>query len=195
MAGSNEKLNPDYSGEFFRWKRDAYRRPLSARLTILHRYFSIYRVAIHGVRGTSWLPFELARRNRTRTREGNAAETHLGARAYSHGLSVGFQQPRGPSVASEARSNSFSVLGKSYKGRPIRLIYFQSLKDGTLLALVENRRSGAQRGASENNFGQRFSVSTPCLNSPKLRQPSPPSFSPRLSVADQAAGTPLFSTN
>src|SRR4051812_3815799 len=32
------------------------------------------------------------------------------------------------------------------------------------------RRSGAQRGASENNFGQRFSVSTPCLFSPNAPQ-------------------------
>jgi len=85
------------------------------------------------------------------------------------------------------RSNSFSVLGKSYKGRRFPLIYFQSLKDGTLHALVENRRSGAQRGASENNFGQRFSVSTPCLDSPKLRQPSPPSYLP-----GRTGGNPLF---
>src|SRR6202034_4420043 len=77
------------------------------------------------------------------------------------------------------RSNSFSVLGKSYKGRRFPLIYFQSLKDGTLHALVENRRSGAQRGASENNFGQRFSVSTPCLDSPKVPPPSPPPVPPR----------------
>ena len=28
---------------------------------------------------------------------------------------------------------------------------------------TRGRRSGAQRGASENNFGQRFSVSTPCF--------------------------------
>ena len=41
--------------------------------------------------------------------------------------------------------------------------YFQGFTDGTLLATFRNRRSGAQRGASENNFGQRFSVSTPCF--------------------------------
>jgi hypothetical protein len=57
---------------------------------------------------------------------------------------------------------------------------FQCFKDGTLLALVKNRRSGAQRGASENNFGQRFSVSTPCFTFPSAR-PSP-AFFVRISI-------------
>jgi hypothetical protein len=50
-------------------------------------------------------------------------------------------------------------------------LYFQRFADGTLVALEKGRRSGAQRGASENNFGQRFSVSTPCLFSPMRLNP------------------------
>ena len=59
-------------------------------------------------------------------------------------------------------------------------VCFQRVKDGTLLALVENRRSGAQRGASENNFGQRFSVSTPCFT--LSAQPSPAFYPNKPSV-------------
>jgi hypothetical protein len=85
-----------------------------------------------------------------------------------------FQQPLGPSVARFSRSSSFFVIGKSYKGLKLAAMCFQCFKDGTLLALVKNRRSGAQRGASENNFGQRFSVSTPCFTLP--RRPALPGF-------------------
>jgi hypothetical protein len=35
--------------------------------------------------------------------------------------------------------------------------YFQQLMIGTLDASKHNRRSGAQRGVLEDNFGQRFS--------------------------------------
>ena len=61
---------------------------------------------------------------------------------------------------------------------------FQRFADGTLVALEKGRRSGAQRGASENNFGQRFSVSTPCFipQEQSLRQPSPTSFEPTYRV-------------
>jgi hypothetical protein len=85
-----------------------------------------------------------------------------------------FQQPLGPSVARFSRSSSFFVNGKSYKGWKVPGMCFQCFKDGTLLALVEDRRSGAQRGASENNFGQRFSVSTPCFT--LSQRPALPGF-------------------
>ena len=80
-----------------------------------------------------------------------------------HELPAAFSTAVGPVVASLLRSNSFPFLGKSYKESPIGRLYFQSVGDGTLVALGKGRRSGAQRGASENNFGQRFSVSTPCF--------------------------------
>jgi hypothetical protein len=87
-----------------------------------------------------------------------------------------FQQPLGPSVARFSRSSSFFIIGKTYKGLREAGICFQRFKDGTMVALVENRRSGAQRGTSENNFGQRFSVGAPCFISPEA--PSPPRLFP-----------------
>lgn len=86
-----------------------------------------------------------------------------------------FSTAVGPVVALGPRSNSFPVVCKSYKELELRRLYFQRFADGTLVALEKGRRSGAQRGASENNFGQRFSVSTPCFIPQKrtLRQPSP----------------------
>jgi hypothetical protein len=36
-------------------------------------------------------------------------------------------------------------------------VYFEGLADGLSLAIRKGRRSGAQRGVPENNFGQRFS--------------------------------------
>jgi hypothetical protein len=39
----------------------------------------------------------------------------------------------------------------------LRLFILKGLENGTPHALFHNRRSGAQRGAPENNFGQRFS--------------------------------------
>ena len=75
-----------------------------------------------------------------------------------------------------ARSKTFRVESNSYNSPITMSIVFQSLRNGRVLALTRNRRSGAQRGASENNFGQRFSVRTPCFIS-RLGWPSPPSFS------------------
>ena len=51
------------------------------------------------------------------------------------------------------------------------LVSFQYVRNGRVLALHISRRSGAQRGASENNFGQRFSVSTPCFSRLKMTPP------------------------
>lgn len=53
--------------------------------------------------------------------------------------------------------------------------YFQRFSFGIPVAICKNRRSGAQRGASENNFGQRFSVSTPCLFAKRFVSPPHPS--------------------
>ncbi|HKV81896.1 MAG TPA: hypothetical protein VJP02_27360, partial [Candidatus Sulfotelmatobacter sp.] len=64
---------------------------------------------------------------------------------------------------SPARSKTFRVESNSYNEPNQIAVRFQSLRNGALLALTKTRRSGAQRGASENNFGQRFSVSTPCF--------------------------------
>jgi hypothetical protein len=49
--------------------------------------------------------------------------------------------------------------------RTLLSFVLKHLRYGIPVALEKNRRSGAQRGASENNFGQRFSVSTPCFMS------------------------------
>jgi hypothetical protein len=80
-----------------------------------------------------------------------------------------------PFLLSWARSKTFRVESNSYNWPNQIAIRFQSLRNGGVLALTETRRSGAQRGASENNFGQRFSVSTPCF-SLVSDGPPPPSF-------------------
>ncbi len=92
------------------------------------------------------------------------------------GLPTFFSTALGPLVAYGPKSKSFPVVCKSYKEPEVRHLCFQQVADGTLVALVKGRRSGAQRGASENNFGQRFSVSTPCFPpaaSPPQRRSSP----------------------
>src|SRR5436853_7458314 len=61
------------------------------------------------------------------------------------------------------RSKTFRVESNSYNELNQIATRFQALRNGGVLALTGTRRSGAQRGASENNFGQRFSVSTPCF--------------------------------
>src|SRR5437870_5555805 len=53
-----------------------------------------------------------------------------------------------------------------------RAFILNDLPDGTLCALGKARRSGAQRGAPENNFGQRFSWA-PLAFSSVLFSPSP----------------------
>jgi len=63
------------------------------------------------------------------------------------------------------RSNSFPDPRNSYPDNHPGSSCFEWFTDGKRFALSRNRRSGAQRGASENNFGQRFSVSTPCSSS------------------------------
>jgi hypothetical protein len=68
-----------------------------------------------------------------------------------------FQQACGSEVASFHRSNSFIVGAQFLPSQNVARLYFEGLADGTRHALLENRRSGAQRGAPENNFGQRFS--------------------------------------
>ncbi len=84
---------------------------------------------------------------------------------------------RSPSLALQlpklVRSNSFPGPRNSYPGNRSGSSYFERFTDGMRFAISQNRRSGAQRGASENNFGQRFSVSTPCFSC-SVRQPSPP---------------------
>ena len=78
----------------------------------------------------------------------------------------------GPALAEIARSNSFSGPRNSYSRDHPGSPCFERFTDGMRFALSQNRRSGAQRGASENNFGQRFSVSTPCSFC-SAHQPSP----------------------
>jgi len=68
-----------------------------------------------------------------------------------------------PLLQHPERSKTFRVESNSYNEPNQIGLLFQSLTNGWLLALSSGRRSGAQRGASENNFGQRFSVSTPCF--------------------------------
>jgi hypothetical protein len=84
-----------------------------------------------------------------------------------------FNNPDGSNLALHTRSKLFPRHGNSYRAKKLLTPYFQSFTDGIRLALYIARRSGAQRGASENNFGQRFSVSTPCIF-PSARQPFPP---------------------
>ena len=74
-----------------------------------------------------------------------------------------FQHRLATALRREGRSKSFrrEAIPTEQKNRPP--FSLNKLQDGIPLALVKNRRSGAQRGASENNFGQRFSVSTPCF--------------------------------
>ena len=79
-----------------------------------------------------------------------------------------------PSVASIRRSNSFPAPRNSYRGELRSCADSEPFTDGMTFATGKGRRSGAQRGASENNFGQRFSVSTPCFFSKPTKQPSPP---------------------
>ena len=78
----------------------------------------------------------------------------------------------GPLVAFRCRSKSFPVAGNYYRRAMPARTCFQRFRNGKVLALWKSRRSGAQRGASENNFGQRFSVSTPCFWR-ELGRPSP----------------------
>jgi hypothetical protein len=68
-----------------------------------------------------------------------------------------FQQAFGPADAFIHWSNSFQGPRNSYKAAQIVSFYFEEFADGIPHATRENRRSGAQRGAPENNFGQRFS--------------------------------------
>jgi hypothetical protein len=48
-------------------------------------------------------------------------------------------------------------VGNSYRVKSRHDVCFERFADGTLFAYNNARRSGAQRGAPENNFGQRFS--------------------------------------
>jgi hypothetical protein len=81
-----------------------------------------------------------------------------------------------PFLRCPERSKTFRVESNSYREPNQIGTLFQLLTNGLVLALPNARRSGAQRGASENNFGQRFSVSTPCFFA-RLGWPSP---TPRL---------------
>jgi len=61
-------------------------------------------------------------------------------------------------------SNSFPPGCNSYQGRSRTTPCFQPLTNGKPVAILQPRRSGAQRGALENNFGQRFSLGAPCIS-------------------------------
>jgi len=74
-------------------------------------------------------------------------------------------------LAFEERSKSFAAKAIPTAGFNRMHVSFQHVKNGRVLALYRNRRSGAQRGASENNFGQRFSVSTPCFSRSRMALP------------------------
>jgi hypothetical protein len=84
-----------------------------------------------------------------------------------------FEVQVGPWLATEARRKSFLGAGNSYRAGNRVPFILKRLRDGTPFALGKGRRSGAQRGASENNFGQRFSVSTPCFCLLDAVEPSP----------------------
>jgi hypothetical protein len=88
------------------------------------------------------------RKNQKFISSGNPAKTLLDGT---------FQQGCGSAVALFNRSNSFIVGAQFLPSQNVARLYFEGLADGTRHALLENRRSGAQRGAPENNFGQRFS--------------------------------------
>src|SRR5258708_39283410 len=66
-------------------------------------------------------------------------------------------------------SNSFRLNGNSYRGRSTAHSYFQPLANGKKGAILLGRRSGAQRGALENNFGQRFSWAPLAFSGPSLK--------------------------
>lgn len=84
-------------------------------------------------------------------------------------LTSSFQQRPWPdSCPRTPRSKSFFRQGNSYNLPKIRLQYFQSLANGTRHATDERRRSGAQRGALENNFGQRFSWAPLAITPPRF---------------------------
>jgi len=89
----------------------------------------------------------------------------------------GLQQPPRPIARPGARSKSFRGSAIPTELKISSPFILKNLRDGTPLALVKARRSGAQRGASENNFGQRFSVSTPCFCLLVRRSSLPPSQS------------------
>src|ERR1700737_3945184 len=63
----------------------------------------------------------------------------------------------GPFLALGTRRKTFPAGSNSYRVQSSQPLFFQGLTDGTVCALGKGRRSGAQRGAPENNFGQRFS--------------------------------------
>jgi len=64
-----------------------------------------------------------------------------------------------------ARGKTFPGAGNYYRAENIVIVCFEAFALRHPSCFRKNRRSGAQRGASENNFGQRFSVSTPCFMS------------------------------
>ena len=62
-----------------------------------------------------------------------------------------------------ARGKTFPGAGNYYRAENIVIVCFEAFALRHPSCFRKDRRSGAQRGASENNFGQRFSVSTPCF--------------------------------
>src|SRR5258708_4964328 len=64
---------------------------------------------------------------------------------------------RRPISCLTARRKTFPAGSNSYRVQPAQPSFYQWFTDGTVCALGKGRRSGAQRGAPENNFGQRFS--------------------------------------
>jgi hypothetical protein len=68
---------------------------------------------------------------------------------------------------------SFPTQGNSYRGPNPGFVYFEGLENGIRHALSHGRRSGAQRGAPENNFGQRFSWAPLAISSNHSKAPPP----------------------
>jgi len=97
------------------------------------------------------------------------------AKSPNRWLDPTFQQPRGAALAPSTRSNSFPGQGNSYSAEKLASFCFEWLADGNSFALYTARRSGAQRGAPKNNFGQRFSWA-PLAFSVRRVGPPPPSL-------------------
>ena len=79
-----------------------------------------------------------------------------------------------------ARGKTFPGAGNYYRAENIVIVSFEAFALRHPSCFRKNRRSGAQRGASENNFGQRFSLSTPCFMSYARDSKPSPHFSPWL---------------
>jgi len=97
---------------------------------------------------------------------------HEGSRART--LKILFNSLLALFLLPKFRSKSFLRPGNSYQTGKFADFYFERLADGMPHALAPRRRSGAQRGAPGNNFGQRFSWAPLAFVSGSIRHPPRP---------------------